>query len=1592
MCRMRSVVWCAGLLALCLVGGQVRAQGAYNLHEKGIERINEARSVAPLSVDTLFGDHISHFDGGVTFTNVDITVPGNSGLPVELRRSLRVDDRSKVNGNHLGGFGEWSLDIPRLSSEVAVSFGWRTSGGTVNQRCSVPGALPDTPMVAAEDYWGGYRLSVPGAGEQQLLMNPSSMIPAAGGGPYPWITKDMWRISCKSATKNGYAGQAFLAVSPEGIKYHLDWAITKAHASLNSGLDSGPMPRQVVHFLVSRVEDRFGNWVDYSYSGDRLTGIAASDGRQISLVWSGSRITSASSSVGSWSYSYSGDRLSQVTQPDAGKWSYVTVGALQIYPPGWSPLFEDPTGCPDSMEVPTGSYALNITAPSGASAQFNFGVRQHFRSNIPAHACFVHSPQYWFMKVPRFHWSLSLVSKVVTGPGLPSMTWNFTYGGSLLMPGNTKQNTVSGPGNTFSRYTFGTGYNLNEGQLLAVETGSSASNILQTQASAYVTTAQASGQNFPAAVGTNPRLWADLLSSAWLRPLRESVTTRQGVDFKWQADSGCSGKLCFDAFARPTRVTRSSTLAGSPARTEQTTYHDNTALWVLGQVAQVRCTAPTGALPAGCGASGTLMSETSYHATWAVPLVSKRFGKTVQTLGYDTTSSVASGQRGTVRTVADGNGNAITLTAWKRGIPQSIKFPATPEAPGGATQSAAVDNAGRISSVTDENGYVTNYTYDAMGRLASITWPTGDSTAWNTTTQAFQQIASSEYGIPAGHWRQTVATGNGRRITYFDGLWRPLVTREYDTGNQSGTQRFQRFTYDHAGRTTFASYPSTASSASTGTWTEYDALGRPTSVSQDSELSPAILVSTTQYLNGFQTRSTNPKGHQTTTTYLAWDQPTTEHPLRITHPAGAYTHITRDVFGKPTRLRRSNSSSPTGGTVALDRNYAYNAHQELCRAVEPEIGATLMGYDGAGNLTWSASGLPAGTACHATGNHSTINPRKATRSYDARNRLTALAFANGIGNQAWTYTPDGLPATISTHNTSGGGLVTNAYEYNRRRLLVGESVKRGSAAAWALGYGYNANGHLASQTYPSGLAVSYAPNALGQPTQAGSYATGVSWFPNGALKAFTYGNGMVHTATQNARGLPLRTTDCAATGTCSAANRRLDLQYAYDANGNVSQITDHVTGGKQTRGMSYDPLDRLVQTTSNMFGTASYGYDVLDNLNTVHVSGGSQARNHTYAYDPATRRLSEVKSTVGGAVVANLTYDVQGNLASKGGQAYQFDLGNRLRSVPGQETGYEYDGHGRRVFAQTVGSGQVLSQYGNDGKLLYQNDARHGRRTDYVYLGNRLVAYRERPLSSSTATVKYQHVDALGTPIAVTNAAKATIETGEYEPYGRLVNKPLFDGPGYTGHVQDAATGLTYMQQRYYDPELGLFLSVDPVTAYGSPVAQFHRYRYANNNPYKLVDPDGRAAVLAVPVIVVGRCALSSACRTAVKNGVNAVVATLIAVAGNEVYNEIVNDADGPEGSSGSASPEYPSNPDDWVPPDGWTETNAGEKTGGRHRQWKDEEGRIRRRWDREGREGGKERGPHWHDADDGSGGNDHIDPDDVPKPEEQPKPSPERN
>jgi RHS repeat-associated protein len=114
-------------------------------------------------------------------------------------------------------------------------------------------------------------------------------------------------------------------------------------------------------------------------------------------------------------------------------------------------------------------------------------------------------------------------------------------------------------------------------------------------------------------------------------------------------------------------------------------------------------------------------------------------------------------------------------------------------------------------------------------------------------------------------------------------------------------------------------------------------------------------------------------------------------------------------------------------------------------------------------------------------------------------------------------------------------------------------------------------------------------------------------------------------------------------------------------------------------------------------------------------------------------------------------------------------------------------------------------------------------------------------VAAQADTVTYIHTDALGSPVARSDSAGNVIVASRtsYEPYGRTALGAI-PTIGFTGHVNDADTGLVYMQQRYYDPVAGRFLSVDPVTTDANTGGSFNRYSYANNNPYLYIDPDGR--------------------------------------------------------------------------------------------------------------------------------------------------------
>jgi len=109
--------------------------------------------------------------------------------------------------------------------------------------------------------------------------------------------------------------------------------------------------------------------------------------------------------------------------------------------------------------------------------------------------------------------------------------------------------------------------------------------------------------------------------------------------------------------------------------------------------------------------------------------------------------------------------------------------------------------------------------------------------------------------------------------------------------------------------------------------------------------------------------------------------------------------------------------------------------------------------------------------------------------------------------------------------------------------------------------------------------------------------------------------------------------------------------------------------------------------------------------------------------------------------------------------------------------------------------------------------------------------------------VRYQHTDILGSVIFESDNSGAILPSNSfYMPYGERVGGQK-QGLGFTGALEDTNLGLTYMQQRYYDPTIGRFYSNDPIGFNMSNPISFNRYAYANNNPYRFIDPDGSSPI-----------------------------------------------------------------------------------------------------------------------------------------------------
>lgn len=119
-------------------------------------------------------------------------------------------------------------------------------------------------------------------------------------------------------------------------------------------------------------------------------------------------------------------------------------------------------------------------------------------------------------------------------------------------------------------------------------------------------------------------------------------------------------------------------------------------------------------------------------------------------------------------------------------------------------------------------------------------------------------------------------------------------------------------------------------------------------------------------------------------------------------------------------------------------------------------------------------------------------------------------------------------------------------------------------------------------------------------------------------------------------------------------------------------------------------------------------------------------------------------------------------------------------------------------------------------------------------------------------TTTYYHNDGLGSVVAASNDAGQVLWRKHYAPFGEQLDSTPSnkDRTAYTGKQHDDTIGLTNFGARQFDPEIGRFLSVDPVAFVADNTMSFNRYLYVNNNPYKYVDPDGEVLNFAAKFVL----------------------------------------------------------------------------------------------------------------------------------------------
>ncbi|MFJ2851280.1 MULTISPECIES: RHS repeat domain-containing protein [Streptomyces] len=793
------------------------------------------------------------------------------------------------------------------------------------------------------------------------------------------------------------------------------------------------------------------------------------------------------------------------------------------------------------------------------------------------------------------------------------------------------------------------------------------------------------------------------------------------------------------------------------------------------------------------------------------------------------------------------------------------------------TSTTQVDPAwGTAAKSTDANGNVTEWSFDALGRLKSVWKP--------NRSRALADAASIVYAYSINNdketWVRTDALksdGQTYNSAYeiFDGL---LRSRQKQLPAPNGGRVISETLYDDRGLAYVSNTQVHDNNAPSGTLantfpgsvpasteTVFDAAGRATE---------SIFRVYDQ--EKWRTKTDN-QADRTAVTAAA---------------GGTGTLTIVDARGRVTERREYGGPVPTGSNYTRTL-YEYTAGGQIKKMTGPDGAVWTYGYDLRGRKTTSTD--PDKARVNTTYNDAD-QPLTVSTVLDGVSR-TLISDYDELGRQIGTW--DGVQdnahqLTKSTYDSLAKGQQTASIRYvggttgkiysqvvtgydalgrakGTKTVIAATDplVTAGAPQTFTTSIAYNIDGTVQSTSMPSvaGLpaeTVTNSYNGLGMLTGTDGltdYVQNIAYSPYGETEETRLGTSTGAKQLQILNRYEDGTRRLANTHTVDQTNTGYtsDVDYAYDATGNVKSITDKANG-KDTQCFAYDGYRRLTEAwtpSSNDCTTArsaaalggpapywtgwTYKPGGLRDTQVEHKATGITTTAYGYPAVNATgggQPHTLTSLTVNGGAAKSLSYDEQGNTTKRYGttgvaQSLTWDIeGELVRLTEGTKTtNYLYDSNG-----------DLLIRRGSDKTVLYLA----GQELHYDTRTNKFSAQRYYPVGDATAvrtetSLTWMVDDHHGTASMAVDATTQAVTRRYTKPFGesRGTTPPVWpDDKGFLGKPVDADTGLTHVGAREYDPATGRFLSVDPILA-PDDHESLNGYAYANNTPVTKSDPTG---------------------------------------------------------------------------------------------------------------------------------------------------------